>query len=160
MYGKTMVVSDIRELVLNGDFSAWTDDNPDNWTVVGETPPSPEVSEVGIGEGHGGSGTGLCNIYTSDGTNVRIQQEITLVKGRKYNVSLSIDTIITGGIVIIPTPEMFPDKYYTSIGLKTWSFVATETSMFFHVYRRVAAEAADVTIDNVSIKPIRQKLPI
>ena len=54
-----------KELITNGDFAAWTGDDPDNWTIIGESGSDPEVSEVGSDEGHGGASTGSCNIYTT-----------------------------------------------------------------------------------------------
>ncbi|MGP1665287.1 MAG: hypothetical protein ACTS5I_05120, partial [Rhodanobacter sp.] len=54
------------ELVVNGAVPiAFTDDDPDGWATSGESGSDPEISEVGTGEGHGGSGTGWINLFTS-----------------------------------------------------------------------------------------------
>ena len=45
------------ELIVNGNFSAWSDNNPTGWTVT-ETPPTHEVTEVDPANLHDGGGTG------------------------------------------------------------------------------------------------------
>lgn len=96
----TIVPTTGDELFLNNTFVAWTLDNPDNWTVVGEVGVDPEISEVGPGEGHGGVGLGRCNIYASAAGGLpRIQQAIFTV-GHWYLVSVDIDTVISGAIGI------------------------------------------------------------
>ena len=49
------------ELVTNGDFANWTTDNPDGWTVVGESGGAigsrdPEISQVATGHSHANAG--------------------------------------------------------------------------------------------------------
>lgn len=53
------------ELLTNGDFSAWTSDDPDGWTVSGESGSDPAMSEVGSGEDHTGPGSGSANYYST-----------------------------------------------------------------------------------------------
>jgi len=160
MEAKTTVIPDIRNVILNGDFSAWTDDNPDDWEKTGESPPIREVSEVGAGEGHGGSGTGLCNLYTSDGDIIQIFQTVTLVVGKKYKVSINIDTVIAGGVLFFDYPTaMFDSQEYTTTGVKSFTFIATGTALALYI-QRLTDEPTDVTIDDVSIKPVRQALPL
>ena len=222
--------SDNDELVTNGNFAAWTDDNPDGWTVSGETSPSshtidavdtgaetftisdegdlstwfkdgnifevtgstgndgqwtvsstswsspnfviavtgnitnavadgtitphsdPNISEVGTGEAHGGAGTGMCNLYTSDGSSIRIRQTITLVTGRKYRVSINIDTSTNGELRVYNDGEaMFATKYYTTTGVKTFTFVAIATSITMALIRNLVA-FTDITFDDFSVK--------
>lgn len=54
-------------LEIDSSFDSWTADDPDGWNVLGETPGYSAVSEVGSGEGHGGSGSGACNMWSADG---------------------------------------------------------------------------------------------
>lgn len=143
------------ELVTNGNFALWDSvgariEDPTGWVVFGEVANDPEVSEVGTGEGHGGSGTGMCNLYLSGPGNVNINQQITpLVIGRKYRFSMNIDTL-TGSIEVIDSPtDMFTDKDYSTIGIKTFTFVATGTEL--QLYLR-CINADDVTFGDVSIK--------
>lgn len=144
--------SDNDELVTNGDFAAWTTDNPDGWTVIGESGSDPMVNEVGTGQGQGGAGTGYCNIYTSDGTSIRIQQTITLIIGRKYRFSVNVDTVTAGGLYVFDSgTTMFTDVTYTTTGTKTFIFKATGTSMLLVLARKFAV-ASDVTFDDASIK--------
>jgi len=96
---RTLIITDFTqslgaELLTNGDFSAWTGDNPDGWTVY-ESPPTREVTEVGAGEGHGGAGTGLANFYNSDGGNVILYHTIYTV-GYWYESGVLVDTVMNG----------------------------------------------------------------
>lgn len=160
MNAKTTLVSDVREKVMNGKFSAWTGDDPDNWIVVGESGNDPEVSQVGAGEGHGGAGTGMCNLYASDGAVLYMYQDIALVVGKKYQVSVNVDTVTTGGVAVDdPQNEQWTPIICGTTGVKTTTFVATQTSARLRVLRQAGA-AYDVTFDEVSVKSIRGKLLI
>lgn len=142
--------SDNDELVTNGNFAAWTGDDPEDWTVGGEVGADPEVSEVGTGEGYGGAGTGMCNIYTSDGTLVSIEQIIATVVGRKYRVSITGDTLTTGSVRVQDFPNAAFFARTVVVGVNTWTFVATHTTVKLQVYRTTGA--TDATFDDVSIK--------
>ena len=145
---------DNAELVTNGDFSAWTADDPDGWTVAGEVGVDPEISEVGTGEGHGGVGTGMCNIYTSDGTAVQmVSSLISIVVGRKYQVSITVDTVTTGKIGVGETAgNQWAERVFNSgdVGINTFTFVATQTTCEITI--REFGLGTDITFDNVSIK--------
>lgn len=136
------------ELVNNGIFSAWTGDNPDGWSVAGESGTDPEVSEVGTGEGHGGSGTGMCNIYTSDGTYIQISQAINLIVGKTYELKITIDTMITGPLLVAINGDV---KGFVSVGQKSFVFTAEEALMNLVIKR---SGACNVTFDDVSIKAV------
>jgi len=141
------------ELVTGGDFSSWPGGVPNGWTVVGGEHPA-EVTQVGTGEGNGGSGTGYCNIYTSEDNSVLIKQTLApLVVGWSYKVSLKVDTITEGeGIIVYDSPTtMFSDKFYAVPGTYTFTFVATATSMDLYI-ARMEAEITDVTFDDISVK--------
>lgn len=53
------------ELLLNGDFAAWTGDNPDSWGVTGEVDSDPMVTQVAP---DGSAGTGAARFYSSQTT--------------------------------------------------------------------------------------------
>lgn len=138
------------ELIVNGDFSTWTGDDPNDgagngWTVSGEVGADPEISEVGTGQGHGGAGTGFCNFFSSaTGGQPRISQMI-LVAGEWIKSVLDIDTVTDAGIGII---NVFPTVTYTTTGIKT--LLARNTAVNFII--RGITPFTDVTIDDVSIK--------
>jgi hypothetical protein len=146
------------ELITNGDFSAWTADNPDGWTVIGESGNDPEVSEAATGEAHADTptlGGGMCNLYTSDGTLVQLYQDITLVVGRIYTVSINVDTITSGTLTIDDLTNTQFSESITSEGVSTFTFIATATSARLNVKRRTAG-ANDITFDDVSVM---EKIP-
>jgi hypothetical protein len=84
------------ELILNGTFAAWTTNNPNNWTVIGESGTNPEISQVGPGEGHGGAGTGRCNFYTSS-VALTLRQSVLTV-GAWYRLEVVVDTVTSGSV--------------------------------------------------------------
>lgn len=138
--------ADIK-LVANGNFANWTSDDPDDWTAT-ETG-TDEVSQVGAGEGYGGTGAKKCNIYSAaDGTGVYITQTITTVVGIEYKFSININTITAGEVAVngIPTG----DVTYDTAGIKTITFTATATTVDLVIAGGTAA-ATDITFDNISI---------
>lgn len=140
------------ELVVNGDFTNWTGDNPDNWGVIGEIGGLVEVSEVGAGESYGGLGKGLCNMYASMPGILTIEQWIfNLVVGRKYRFSININKQTSGGIKVEDSIyTMWSPANYSSIGIKTFTFVATQTAIWLLISR--FGPTLDITFDDVSIK--------
>jgi YD repeat-containing protein len=139
------------ELLTNGDFSAWTGDNPDNWTVDFESAPNDEISEVGSGEGHGGSGTGLCNIYSSANlTRPKISQN-KLTQWRWHHVQLLIDTLLSGRLRITNNDGSIQrDKSDTGNFIVTGRSDAENSKFLIYT----AELPADITIDNVSVKQL------
>ncbi len=139
------------ELVTNGTFAAWTDDNPDGFTVSGESGSDPEVSEVGTGEGHGGSGTGLCNVFTTS-SNVFLTQAIAVEVGKTYRLTIDIDTVTTGEIQIRHSTSVDFSETYSTPGTKTIIFTASVTSLIIEIKRFTGSD--DITIDNISVKEV------
>ncbi len=140
------------ELISNGRFDNWTADDPDDWTVAGEVATDPEVSEVGTGEGHGGVGTGLCNIFTSDATSVSITQAIVTEVGKRYQVTMDVDTVTSGEIRLRATSGDLLQTAYETVGSKSLIFVAGATSTDILIIRNAGND--DVTIDNVSCREV------
>lgn len=132
------------ELLTNNDFTSWSGDNPTGWTVTGESGTDPYVNEVGAGESQGGSGNNFCNLYTTS-AQIQISQNILTV-GERYVVTIEIDTATTGGIRAYcgSTPVSLP--YFTS-GLKTFTFIASDTSFIIQNYG-----ACDITLAMASVK--------
>lgn len=137
------------ELVINGSFTAWTADNPDSWTVTGESGSNPYVNEVGGGQGNGGAGTGLANLYTTSSA-LSISQTILTI-GLRYKVTLDIDGVYAIGGIVCKCGSTAISPVYHLGGRKTFYFWATATS--FTIAADNGNGTVDVTIDNVSVKP-------
>jgi hypothetical protein len=88
--------------VVNGEGSIYTftSDDPDGWTVFGESGNDPEVSEVASGEGHADSptvGGGHVNIFTS-GTATGLTQNVVTV-GDTYRSVVDVDHVVSGAVI-------------------------------------------------------------
>jgi hypothetical protein len=147
------------DLITNGNFANWTSDDPDNWTVDGESGDDPEVSEAATGEAHADTptaGGGMCNIYTSDGTAVWIRtnaDELTLDEW--YSGTIDLDTVTAGGVIIQfgNGAGAGTTKKITSTGVVPFTGRQTGGSRNFYVYRGTT-EATDVTFDDVVVKQL------
>lgn len=138
------------ELLTNGDFANWTADNPDNWTVTGEVGSDPEVSEVGPTEGHGGVGTGACNLYTSTGTAIQLAQAAIFSIGTNYRVIIPVTAFVAGSGqfsdgVTSYTPTM------TTVDSHIYDITAAGTEF---ILKRGTVALCDLTFDDVSAKEI------
>jgi hypothetical protein len=132
------------ELVSNSDFSAWTGDDPDDFTIT-ESPPNSEVSEVGSGEGHGGAGNGAANFYT-DGTALQVSQAICTV-GKFYRAYLDVSYDNGGQLSII---QAIPTLVYSSVTATVGSIRKTsDTTLYIN---RIGA--TDMTVDEFSCKEL------
>lgn len=148
------------ELVINGDFADWVDDDPTSvpagWIVHNEDTGDndPEVSEVGADEGHGGVGTGFCNLYSSNDVRAYMIQDITLVVGIKYRFSVNVNTITAGlGLTVLEMAHTtWPTKLLKNIGESTFTFVATYTDIILRIQSSYKVDGTDVTIDDVSVR--------
>jgi len=135
-----------RELVVNPNFTDWTGDDPDGWSVSGEVGADPEVSEVGTGQGHGGVGTDACNFFSSvTNSNPQIKQ-IVLEVGKTYTATLVISSVIAGGVRFGDTGGQ---NTLASI-VDTHVFSWTAASVTFVIFGDVAA--TDITMDSISVK--------
>ena len=126
------------ELVVNGDFSAWTADDPDGWTVVEVGDATSNITENPPGE---------CNII-SDGTAARINQSgiLTLTKTYKYTVVVS--QVALGGVSFTDGIS-FVEANMNSAGTYSGTFIASGTDVFLS---RVGATNASV--DSISIMEV------
>jgi len=137
-------------VVANGDFGDWTSDDPDDWTATEAG--TDDVSEVGAGQGHGGSGAKKCNIYSAaDGTGVQIAQTITTVIGLDYKFSININKITAGQLAVVNLPAPVDgDTDWDSTGVKTVIFTADATS-FSLVIKGYTTDPTDITFDDISV---------
>lgn len=148
---KTLVVTTFTqslgaELLTNGDFSAWTGDNPDGWTVGGETAPDPEVTERDPGQGHADVKTvgGSVNFYASAATFYpTVKQDNILIVGGWYE-----------GHIIYSKPSAAPRFYIGGVyaSLHTHRLIVRANNANV-VYQHNSA-AHDTTVDSMSVKRI------
>jgi hypothetical protein len=82
-------------LLVNGDFSAWTGDNPDGW-IVTENSPANIVTEVVNGCRF--SKTAIQSLY------IRQNISIPLEAGKTYEIEFFIDTLIFGSVHVSLIP--------------------------------------------------------
>lgn len=98
------------ELWVNGDFSAWSGDDPDGWTVT-ESPPDSEVREsVAGGQAE------LENVATLS----RIRQNISTI-GDTYRVGMNIISISAGVLGNVSNTNLL---LYTTPGIKLGDLIA------------------------------------
>ena len=139
------------DFVTNGDFAAWAGGDPTSWAIT-ESLPNGEVSEVGTGAGHGGGGNGFCNLYSSDGTDVAMRQDIAVIAGATYRIQFTIDTF-TDNTSRLRVQDLFAgqfSEYYDSTGVKTIDFTPYLTTIWL-VLRRGDVDPIDVTIDDITL---------
>ncbi len=151
-------VSKVRELVNNGEFSVWVADNPVLWFVT-ENPPNTEVTEVGADKSHGEGGSNSCNLYAGISELVYMYQNVPLFVGKKYRFSVDIKILKVGSLRVIENSgfTQWPSVNYFSIGIKTFDFVALSNSVT-PLLKNEFPIAHDITFDNVSILPIKNKV--
>lgn len=139
------------EVLTNGNFAAWTGDNPDGWTVTGEVAADPMVNEVGTGQGHGGAGTGFANLYSS-GTNLQPRLiQTALVTGNWYQRSIVVQ-IVAGGIYVQDENNGLREGLITTSGTKVLTGRALGANA--QIMGGNVSLPTDVTIDDFSIKSL------
>ncbi len=126
------------ELITNGDFTNWTGDDPDGWTLLFTEDANNYVTEV----------AGKARFYSSDVlVNVGIKQLI-LEAGSFYLYSIDVTEIISG------IPGLWNDDWiarFYSIGTFTGTFRCNTYSDFDIL---LGLTTGDWTVDNVSVKKI------
>lgn len=137
-----------NELVVNGDFAAWTGGNPDSWTVTGETGATREVTQVGAGEGHGGVGTGKCNFYTDAAFTLYISQNI-LTTNSWYRFGGTADTVVSGNTTIQDPIGALVSPAFTTASTKFACGNCHGQTSFMVLANAVGT---NITMDDVSCK--------
>lgn len=126
------------EVIVNGDFTDWTADDPDGWTVTEVGDATSNITENPAGE---------CQII-STGPLARILQVI-LTAGSFFTMSLDVKTVAAGSIVVIDAITSFVADY-NSTGVKTFTFIALNVNIII----QQSTTPCDITIDDVSIQPL------
>lgn len=70
-------------LVTNGDFAAWTTDNPNGWTITGESGSDPMITEVAA---DGSAGTGAARLVASATFERPLVRQTILTIGNWYEI--------------------------------------------------------------------------
>lgn len=122
------------ELVVNGDFSAWTGDNPNNWIV---------------NEGANGYFTevaGTCRMVVT-GSGVSMAQSI-LTNGAKYRFKVNLITVVSEQLSVVYSSLKYTN--FSTAGQKLWYDTTDGTQL---IIRRWSGNT-DVTFDDVSVKRV------
>jgi len=142
------------ELVPNGDLSTWTDtDTIATWTHKDSNNDGGGgvISQVGSGEGSGGTGLGSANYFTASATNMSLTSGTISEAGRTYRLEIEVSRYVQG--IIRVQGAVAQDFGASDIvdGKIVKIFTATSAT-----YIRVqGSNACDFTVDNVSLKQLR-----
>jgi hypothetical protein len=128
------------EKITNGDFSAWTNDNPDGWTISTDLGGGAESDNVKITEDANGA-----RIY-STGTNIHMTQNVMTI-GATYEVTIVVHSVTTGDIT---TQNLSSNLSINSAGTHTVTTTATATG--FRIKRNFPV---DMVISSVSVKEVQ-----
>ena len=151
---RTLIITDFTqslgaELLTNGDFSAWTGDNPDGWTVEGETAPDPEVTERDPNQGHADTKTvgGAANFYSSATNYAPRMSQAPATVGLWYEVAAEKTASVASypyfSYPFGPGWKAFPTKLRASgRAMNTLLIIGPHTAPI------------DFTLDNISVKRI------
>jgi hypothetical protein len=134
------------ELFANDQFTNWTSDNPDNWTYTGAAEaPGDTVTE---------NPTGVCQFIASGSQNVQIDQNIGLVQGETYKLTIKIDSF-TGRFQYGQVGGPFITLVAASVGtgVKSFTYTPTGANPSFR-FKRENLQAVNIKMDWVSIRKI------
>lgn len=153
--GFSLIVKDFTqslgaELLTNGNFAAWTLDDPDSWTVVGEVVADPAVHQTAPNENHTGIGTGACNLYSSATNNAPGIQQVVLTASNIFEASANITNYVSGNLKIGDSALANALNNQTT-GVHRQLFRATNITFYI---RASDTAPEDITIDDASVKLI------
>lgn len=136
------------ELLTNGDFSAWTGDDPDDWTITSESGGDPEVTERDSGQVHADTKStgGSANLYSSASGNAPNMSQNIGTNDEFYRIAI-VASAANSGIQVI------------GAGLNL--LYGPVTGTLLSTLRRKSAigvvgraTATDFTIDSMSVKAL------
>lgn len=130
----TSAFDEAPDLVTNGNFAAWSTDNPVGWTVLNEDSAAGNIVTQGTGE--------QCIIRDTGVTDVGIRQSI-FVALQQYRVTMDIKTVTAGGLIIGIGGRR---SRFTTTGIKTWTAHPANTNLTIGT----GVAASDVEIDDVT----------
>lgn len=138
------------ELVTNGNFSAWTSDDPDGWTVVGESGSGPAVSQVAPG---GGVGTGAARFYSSATTNNPVIRQ-SVIGVQCCEETLVISAYTSGAVRSEAQQNANTSPNRTAVG--TYRRVVHNASLTLVELQTISSPPIDYVVDDYSLKGISQ----
>ena len=129
------------ELLANGDFSAWTADDPDSWVVTEVGDPTGNVTE---------NPTGNMQIISTGGA--ALVQQAALTIGDTYRTILDVSGVIAAGSIAYGQSAVGPDqRIVTGVGIDTFDFISSVNADF--IIGKVATPV-DMTVDEAGVKKI------
>lgn len=127
------------ELLTNGNFAAWTGNNPNGWTVT-ESPPAREVSES--------TGTALC---VNDGSGSLALAQAVLSAGLLYEAQIEVVTNAVAGNATLSIGDAASlPIVLASTGAKI-TLDRAKTANFYGIF---CSNANNLSLDNASVKRI------
>jgi hypothetical protein len=131
------------ERITNGDFSAWTADNPDGWSVSTDLPGGLESDDVKVTEDANGA-----RIFTT-GTNINLRQNPVMIVGTMYKVTIIVHSATSGDIKTTGLSSNI-----TNINASgTYTVTTTASSTTLNIKRNTAC---DIVVSSVSVKQVLQ----
>lgn len=139
------------EILPNNTFSAWTDDDPDDWGVLFELDSTIEVTERDSGQSHADTKTvgGSANFYNNSGASaIGIRKEIP-DETYLFGISQAVISASNGANFRIDSDRQL--------------VIVTSAGTFSHTYYRPTSDRytysstslpCDVTVDSLSCKPL------
>ena len=128
-------------IITNGDFTDWTGDNPDSWTVYNEDSNN-YVTEV----------SGKCRMVAQD-TTIQIRKSSIISAGVTYRVDIDIIAVASGSIRFqtgVPNSSSGNFTIFDEVGSFT-HYITPSSDGYFAITRQTTV--CDVTFDNVSVRP-------
>ena len=126
-------------LLTNGDFSAWTGDNPDWWSVYAEDANNYTTQNP----------AGQCQIV-SNGTITGVYKIGLLTAYTWYLVDFDLKAVVAGSLSVAFSGDANRQYNTPADGL----FFISRAGVSLNVYFRRYSGATNVTIDNLLIKPL------
>lgn len=138
-------------VLTNGALTAWTGDNPDSWTVSGESGANPEVTQRNPNQGHADSMTtgGAANFFSSATNNQPRIAQTALTVGTIYRIGLNVTNRVSGNLAVL-SGGVPSQNNYASTGNRRPIMRATATS--FQIGGGTAPN--DITADDLLAEPI------
>lgn len=138
--GKIVVTPTLGdELITNGDFSAWTGDNPDGWTYVN-----------GDANNYVENVDDECHLV-SNGSFFGIKQVGVAEVGQRYLIS--VDITVADPLARYLRIDLWNNaeaKRFNTVGTHRFVVTANDTDLYITRY----SLATDITFDNVSVKEL------
>ena len=132
------------ELVTNGDFTNWTGDVPDSWTVV-------EAGDGQISE----SPSGQLNITSSGNTNTRLYQDVGIAADLLYQISHTA-TATAGNLLVMPTPQTEVYVNIDATGSYTTYVRGDNLGNSYVAIRDATSGAVNGSVNSFSVKQISE----